>query len=103
MQLQSYVVSMLIAVLASATSSFPVLYYTRNTVVHNTYCATLESPKLLENMKPIIRRDCLGQLDREIFFKSFFSLLPMFIIFVLVFNYFYNDLEDKLQKEKDKN
>jgi hypothetical protein len=89
--MKSYVISTILAVLSTASISTVLTFTTKDNTIQNAHCKSLESPALLNEMKPIIRRDCIGELDRAFFSKSFFTLLPIFLFVLIMFNYYYEN------------
>jgi hypothetical protein len=72
-----YINKVIIGLFSTVALSFLLTQLTHDLKIQNAYCASQESPKLREEMKPVIRRDCLGELDREQFAKTFaFLLVP---------------------------
>jgi hypothetical protein len=91
MKINSYITTVLLAIFGAACVSLPITFTTKNDTVQNAYCASLESSVLREEMKPIIRRDCIGELDRYTYGKCFFTMLPIFLMMFIAFNYYYEN------------
>jgi hypothetical protein len=89
MKINSYITSVLLAIFGAGCIALPVTFTSKNDVVQNSYCASLESPNLIESIKPTIRRDCIGELDRYVWGKTFFTLLPILLAIFVSFNYHY--------------
>jgi hypothetical protein len=93
MKTQSFFVSMFLAFGFSAVTSLFVVKVSKNDILQDVYCKSLEPATLLPEMKDTIRRDCIGEIDRETYGKVFLVLLPFLVVIFGVFNHYYNELE----------
>jgi hypothetical protein len=93
--MKSFLVSMFLAFGFSAVTSLFVVQVSKSDNIQAVYCKSLEAQNLRPEMKDIIRRDCIGEMDRETYGKVFLVLLPFLVIIFGVFNHYYNQLENQ--------